>query len=231
MLSSDQKKDLMEDIKRPIRYYRIILSGQGGLVVYGKSSEEEYNYWVTNKDQRIVDLKFEEGDENPFQTYMFEKEDTVENHDSILPSSIQRKHSWYEIDEVDHADGSEYRNTYLEIVEVDSDEKDAAELCSIVELKKLDSFLDNHGTCVVDQSDVFKEDYIFYGMCVEEGSFYEGIIITTGRIDLNRVTFYATEFPNGSVIIHTVEYDEEYVDNFGGRSVTKSTADVELLKL
>lgn len=230
MLSSDQKKELIEDIKRPIRYYRVSLSGYGGEVVYGKSSKEEYDYWVTNKDLRIVDLKFEEDDENPFQTYMFEKEDTPENYESV-PKNFQREYSWHDNDDIDHTNGSEYGNTYLEIIEVDSEDSDANEIKPVFESGDLDSFLDKHGTCIVEQSDAFKEDYVFYSMSVEKGTFFQGIITTTGRIDLDKLKFSATEFPNGDVIVHTVEYEEEYVDGADGWNTSGKAMYIELQEL
>jgi hypothetical protein len=50
MATSEENKELIETIKRPIRHYRILLWGYGGENSYIRLTKEQYDYWNQRKE-------------------------------------------------------------------------------------------------------------------------------------------------------------------------------------
>lgn len=231
MATSKEKNELITDIKRPIRYYRIRLYGYGSEIIYGQSSKEEYEYWQdVNARCKEMNLTLDELD-NPFQIYIFEKDEKPHEYD-FIPTNLQREGEWYEQDEYDHASGVATSACRVEIVEVESEEYNAAEIETIVDGEEFyDTFYDTYEPeIVISDSEAYNHDYVFFGLSAEKGIFFDGIIETQGRIDVSKLRFIGTEYPNGDDLIHDIEYDKSYVDNRGGETNGKGLY-IEIQKL
>lgn len=231
MATSEEKQELIDDIKRPIRYYRIRLYGYGSEIVYGKSSKEEYEYWQDiNARCNEMNLDPEEND-NPFQVYMFEKEEKEDLYE-FVPNHIKREGEWYEQDDCDHASGVATNACRVEIVEVESDEYGATEIETIVGGEEFyDTFYDAYEPeIVIGDSEAYDHEYVFFGLSAEKGVFFDGIIETQGKIDISKLKFFGTEFPNGDDLIYDIEYDGSYIDNNGGDTNGKGLY-IEIQKL
>lgn len=222
MATSEDKQELIEDIKRPIRHYRIKLFGYGIEGVWGNSSKEEFNYW-NDKEARCEQMDLDE-DKNPFEVYMFEKEDDIY---SFVPEHLRREGEWYEQDEVDHVNGVEFSSAYIEIIEVDSNSyksNTVKEICSYYLVTEMCDELDIMNTW----GDVNTEDYYFQGISFEKGQFFDGVLSTNGKIDLSLIKFHITECPTNDEIITDISYGEgdnpsnwKDIDNEGGDSNSK----------
>lgn len=222
MATTDEKQELVEDIKRPIRYYRIRLWGYGGELVYGRSSKEEYEFWNSDYAKDLVGYDPNETISSPVQIYMWEKDGDPERFENV-PDEFKREGEWFEQDDIEHMSGVEPGSCYIEITEVDSNEYSANEIETVVDdASWYEGFYeDNDIDLVVEESAAFDEPYLFYGYSAEKGQFYEGTFESKGRIDFSKLKFYMMEFPSGEEMIYIIEYDGEEIDNEGLESNQK----------
>jgi hypothetical protein len=225
MATTEEKQELVEDIKRPVRQYRIILSGYGSQIYCDPSTKEEYDYWVTNKEQRCIDFNTEEH-RSPFHDYMFNKEDEPNLYASV-PENIRRDYDFYEYDAIEYVEGPDYFSANLTIEELEPTETHNGNvintICNDVELA--DFVDDNNIETVVEESVVFEQKYVVSVVSNLKGMFFEGMIETNGKLDLSKLTFMMTETHNGETLVHSIKYNGEYVDNFGGDAIEK---DIEI---
>jgi len=216
MATINEKQELVEDIKRPIRYYRIKLAGYGGELVYGRSSKAEQEFWNSDEAKELVGYNLDEDISDPIQIYMWEKDEEPERFEHI-PKEFQREGEWYEQDDVDHMSGVAPEACYVEITEVESFDYKAEEITTVVDSESwYDEFYDKHNIdMVVEESAAFNESHLFYGYSSEKGVFFDGIFETKGRIDFSALKFYMMEFPSGEEMIYMIEYNGEEVENDG----------------
>ena len=59
MATSEENKELIETIKRPVRHYRIMLWGYGGENSYIRLTKEQYEYWNQRKEDDDEDYLVE----------------------------------------------------------------------------------------------------------------------------------------------------------------------------
>jgi hypothetical protein len=225
MATSEEKQELVEDIKRPTRYYRVSLWGYGSEIYYAPSSKEEYDFWVTNAEQRRSEAGLEEY-EDPFERYMFYKDDEPKLYSNV-PENLQREYDYYDYNEVDHIEGPDYDSTNIAIEEVeivDNDHYNIKVINTIVEDSELAEFvMENDIDSIVDETVAFEKEYLYTVVSSRKGTFFEGLIETAGRLDLSKLSFEVTEMHNGETIVHSVKYDGEHVDNWGSDANDKGT--------
>lgn len=229
MATSEQKQELIDTIKRPIRYYRLRLYGYGGEIVYGKSSKEEYDYWETDIEERRKEFNIPE-DESPFNRYMMDKDDTGCMTFSDVPESLWREDEWYDQDDIEHGNGVAFDNARIEIIELDDDSTEANEIQTILN-EDLPEVVDSTDIeLIIGDSDVDEDAYVFYAMSVEKGVFFDSIIEVDGKIDIAKLKFICTEYPNGDTLVDYVQYNGEELENFGGDTNGKALY-IELVDL
>lgn len=217
-----EQQELIEDIKRPIRYYRIQLHGYGGEIVYGHSTPSEYNYWVKQAEDRKVEFNLK-SDDDPFLNYMINKDDSEEATFSTVPSGLQREDEWWAQGDIDCLVGVSIDSAHIDIEEIETDDIASDTLLSLTEGENLYDFVDhNDVTIIVDESPAMNESNLFYAMSVEKGTFFYGLLKVEGKIDFSKLKINTTEFPNGDEIIHTISYDDEEIDNNGNDTNSKA---------
>ncbi len=217
MATSKEKLDLIDDIKRPERRYRITIFGRGLEQVVGTSSYEEYNYWIEEKEQRINEMSKppHEDVSEPFEVYMFEKEQngSMPGMTVVTP----REYEWYEYDEVYAVSGAYMDSAYIEISEIDNLGETISDVCTL----PIPEFQEKYD---VDSSIIetpIHPEFAFVATSEEKGTFFEGIIKTKGKIDLQQVIIQATELDDGTDVVDGVCYGNDYdnleeVENNGG---------------
>ncbi len=219
MASSEEKQELVDDIKKPIRHYRITLSGFGGEIVYASSSKEEYDHWETHIEERRKQFNIPK-DESPFNRYMMDKDD-VGGYEAV-PAKIVRTGEWFENDDIDHGIGVSYDSAIITIYECETDEYNSIEIDKIVELP-LEEFIENTDSePVVGDSEAIDNNYMFYAMSVEKGIFFDGRFTTTGKVDLSKFRFDCTEYPNGDTLVSYVYYNNIELEDDGGDATSKA---------
>jgi hypothetical protein len=219
MATTEEKQDLVDTIKRPVRHYRIKLWGYGGEILYGKSNNEEYDFWETNINERRKEFNIPE-DDAPFYRYIMDKDD-IGGYEAI-PENLQRIGEWYEQDDIDHGNGVTYESAIIEIIEVENDECSANEIEEILQ-KNLDELVDENGNeLIIGDSEATEQPYVLYAMSVEKGTFFDGCLTINGKIDLLKLRFACTEYPNGDVLVDHIFYDDEEIYNTGGDTISKA---------
>jgi hypothetical protein len=58
--------------------------------------------------------------------------------------------------------------------------------------------------------------YVLQFLSSEKGTFFEGLIETTGEFNPKKLMIYTQEYANGDDTITNVEYEGVDIDNFGG---------------
>jgi len=239
MATSEEKKELLEELKGP-HYYRITINGYGGEASYMRISKEAHDFWkpiseehgdselvhyiVSAEDKTAVevnsDTEYEEIDALDIP------EDAKFMHDVEDEEAVG--YSWYEPkDEIEHVWGAGWDNAYVTIEKVDSDEYMSNTLEEIVDGEELSEFCSRIGEETdweVELQDgpengyayAKKGEYVCQMYSAEKGTFFDGILETPGLIDLKKLKFLVDEAPNGEDTLYSIEYDGEDVDNQGG---------------
>lgn len=203
-----------------MKYYQIIISGYGGEVVFGKATLQQYEFW--NNEERIADAGFD-SKETAIIDYMFD----IEEWESSVPSRARFSGDWYELDEYGHFNGATTDSAYITINETDSAEYNANVVATVWEGSLVD-FQSAHNDTIVqselDLDEMIEENapFVFYGMSVEKGSFYDCTFETESDIDLTQLKFYACDLPNGDNLVIDVEYNDHDVTIDGGSTSGKA---------
>ena len=228
MATSEEKTELVETLKGP-RYYNITLNGYGGESAYMTISKEAHDFWNEQSD--------EHGDSDLVQ-YMVHDDDDEPDFDEIdsVPESAMFLHDkdedtykrpWYESHtEFEHSYGVEWGSAYITVTEVDSMDYSANQIQDIIEGENLSdmlSKLEEESNWEIELTEMGCEDeapegtdYIAQFYSSEKGTFFDGVIETTGDFDPKKLKVYTTEYLNGEDTVTSIEYDGVEIDNAGG---------------
>jgi hypothetical protein len=217
MATSEENKELIETIKRPIRHYRILLWGYGGENSYIRLTKEQYEYWNQRKeddDERdiLVDYMLDEDREEvadvpPAMEFMSDPEDLE-----------GPRYPWHESpNEIVHQFGVDYSNARITITEIESDEYSSKPIEDIVDGVDLNDFVSEHDIeWFSDEVEETQSDYMLQFNSSEKGTFFEGILTTVGKIDLSKLEVYTTDHFNDDDTVDDIRYDGESIENMGG---------------
>lgn len=217
MATSEENKELIETIKRPIRHYRILLWGYGGENSYIRLTKEQYEYWNQRKeddDERdiLVDYMLDEDREEvadvpPAMEFMSDPEDLE-----------GPRYPWHESpNEIVHQFGVDYSSARITITEIDSDDYGANPIEDIVDGVDLNDFVSEHDIeWFSGEVEETQSDYMLQFNSSEKGTFFEGILTTVGKIDLSKLEVYTTDHFNDDNTVDDIRYDGESIENMGG---------------
>jgi hypothetical protein len=217
MATSEEKQELIEDIKRPVRHYRIMLWGYGGENSYIRLTKEQYEYWNQRKeddDERdiLVDYMLDEDREGvtdvpPAMEFMSDPEDLE-----------GPRYPWHESpNEIVHQFGVDYSSARITITEIESDDYGANPIEDIVDGVDLNDFVSEHEIeWFSDEVEETQSDYMLQFNSSEKGTFFEGILTTVGKIDLSKLEVYTTDHFNDDDTVDDIRYDSESIENMGG---------------
>lgn len=227
MATSEEKQELVDDLKGP-RYYHIQLWGYGGEAEYMELTEAQYEFWSKHIEEHG------DGDAVQYCTGAEDGEFDFENIDE-LPEEVQflkvegedYSSSWYESPTgFTHQWGVDYSNANVTIEEVDGEEYMASQLETIVEGESLSEWVeeiqaqDDYQTEIVemgvDEGEDKEPKYVAQMWSAEKGTFFDGIIVTTGDFDPKKLKIYTSEYLNGDDTVQSIEYDGQEIDNAGG---------------
>lgn len=220
MYSSEENKELLKDIKNPIRYYRIRLLGRGVEKTWGQldSSEKTYNFWQ-NVKRDPVKYGFAEDEENPFEVYILDKFE----YNKYIPKEEQLQHDWYDYDDIDRCNGVRYNSGYVEIVEVNSSDYNATEIETVIS-NSIENFCDDYQIENLWGDVPSLPDIYIEGTSEEKGCFFDGRFETRGKLNVSSLHFDITETPDSDEIINGVCIGDDYdtIDNDGGSTDGKA---------
>jgi hypothetical protein len=227
MATSEEKQELVDDLKGP-RYYHIQLWGYGGEAEYMELTEAQYDFWSKHIEEHgdgdavqyctnaeDGDFEFEDIDELP-EEMQFLKVEGEDYSSSWYESPTGFTHQW----------GVDYNSANVTIEEVDGEEYMASQLETIVEGESLSEWVeeiqaqDDYQTEIVemgvDEGEDKEPKYVAQMWSAEKGTFFDGIIVTTGDFNPKKLKIYTSEYLNGDDTVQSIEYDGQEVDNAGG---------------
>jgi len=227
MATTEEKQELVDALSGP-RFYRIQLWGYGGEAEYMDLTKEQYEFWSAHIE--------EHGDGDAVH-YCVSAEDGEFDFDELdeVPEFAQflkvpgedYSGSWYESPTgFTHQWGVDYNNANLTVEEVDSDDYSANHIADIVDGEALSDYINkleeenNYELELtemgVDEGEDTQGDYVAQMWSAEKGTFFEGIIETTGDFDPKKLKIYTSEYLNGDDTVTNIEYDGKDIDNQGG---------------
>lgn len=225
MATSEEKQELVDKLSGP-RFYRIMLWGYGGESEYMELTQEQYEFWNSHNE--------EYGDSDGVN-YCTSAEDGDFDFENIeeLPEEMQflkvdgedYSSQWYEAPtSFAHQYGIDYSNARVTIEELSSNDYQASVLNEIVDGEDLPDYVnkleeDNNYELELTQMDcdtAQEPDYVAQFWSAEKGTFFEGVIETTGNFDPKKLKIFTTEYLNGDDTVESIEYDGVEVDNGGG---------------
>jgi len=228
MATTEEKTELVETLKGP-RFYRITLNGYGGESAYMSVSKEAHDFWKSVCDDH--------GDYD-LSAYMTSDEDDepeFENVENVPPEAQflhdtdedNYKRPWYESHtEFEHTYGVEWNSAYIVVDEVNSQEYNADHVADVIDGENLSEMLnileEESGweleLTSMDCADEVPEgtEYIAQMYSSEKGTFFEGILETTGDFDPKKLKVYCLEYLNGEDTVVNIEYDGNEIENDGG---------------
>lgn len=239
MATSQEKKELIENLKGP-HHYRLMIDGYGAECSYMYISEEAFNYWSSvveeDGDTDAIHYILNAEDKKPSEIAEDDEYEYISGAD--IPRDAMFMHddagddvgySWYEPpNEFEHTWGASADAAHLTIDKVDSDEYNAKHVEDVIEREDFFEWANR----VSEESDYVVEPYMEehkYGdrypekgryicqvMSSEKGNFFDGRIESSTLFDEKKLKFAVAEAPNGEDLIWAAEYDGVEVDNDGG---------------
>jgi len=204
-----------------MNHYRIAIWGYGSEILLGKATKQQYLFW--NDEEQLTAAGFEE-DEGALAEYMLDPDEW----DKTIPKMARFNKDWTEMDDYLRIMGSTLDSASILIEHASSPEWDAMAGETIY-----DNTLINFGQAYnsgITQTEFNLDDlvsepnnYVFFGMSVEKGNFFTGIVSVDGDIDLSKLTFKATELPNSDNLVDAVMYDGAEVENLNVDTNGKGT--------
>ena len=228
MATTEEKTELVETLKGP-RFYRITLNGYGGESAYMSVSKEAHDFWKSVCDDHG------DYDLSAYMTSDDDDEPEFENVENVPPEAQflhdtdedNYKRPWYESHtEFEHTYGVEWNSAYIIVDEVASQEYNADHVADVIDGENLSEMLnileEESGweleLTSMDCADEVPEgtEYIAQMYSSEKGTFFEGILETTGDFDPKKLKVYCMEFLNGEDTVVNIEYDGNEIENDGG---------------
>jgi len=206
MTTQAEKELLIETLKFTPRTYKITMWGYGGEKVMGTVSKESWDYCVENQ----VDL-----------TDIAWNSDAAEDMGLDADKLPFYPGSWYECDNLAHANGVSRNSGTLQIEDENGE--------TVFE-KSLDDIIGGGCDgepewCCDDEVWIGRESkgtVVFVGSSNEKGTFFEADLELTAPFDIEKLELHYEEI-DGEEIVNGVVYNGEDIDNWGGSTDGKSS--------
>lgn len=220
MATSEEKQELVEDIKKPIRYYRLRLWGYGGEGAYLGLAKESWEYWSNKIEQ----------DDNDEELVSYLTDPESYTGDLTREADFQCdaegfRYQWYESPhEIVHHYGVDFESAHLTLEEITADDFNSDLVDTVydgIELVKWQEENELWDNVEVGEVEEIEQPYMLQFYSAEKGTFFEAVFASQGRFDPNKLIIRTTEYFNGDNIVDEVEYDGEVLDNFGGDTTGK----------
>lgn len=197
MVTTQEKRKLLERIKNETKHYEIRLEGAGCETVLGFITKEAYQYWYKKSDR-------------DFGNYIAQYRDM--NMLGKVPPKAQLNKEWFEYDDIAHVTGVllNPKNT-LYIDQYDSEFKYEDTILSVPmdssQLREADVNLVMTSAHLYDSPQLVDKHY-FFGVSNEKGVWYteEKIKTKLHNFDLRNLWLRYSNV-EGMEVVHEIEYD------------------------
>ena len=215
MATTEEKQDLIENIKNPDRYFRVSLYGYGAEMSWCSTSEKCNEWWKANDGENDISASEYMSGAEEFR----QKHDMPQEADFLWDSEYETHSEWHEPpNEQSHWYGGSIGNCKLMIEEMSGTEYSSQIIEEFYDGEFYD-FFDNV-TCEHDIDDSgynIPKGHYAQMISHEKGTFYEGFLHLKGeRFDINKLKFHSSTMPNDEEVLERVTYREYELDNQGG---------------
>ena len=205
MATIEEQEKLLQTLKFTPRTYRISMWGYGGEIAMGTVDRKIFDYFK-HRRLSVADFAWD---------YDYAEEQNIpEEYWPFSPGS------WYECDDMAHANGVERDSGTLQIEDENG---------NVV----FESSLDALDGCGDDSPEWSSGDeawiaqagegaVVFVGRSNEKGTFFEGEIALTEPFDITKLILGYDEI-DGAEVVNSVYYGEDDIDNWGGSTDGKSS--------
>ncbi len=198
---AQEQDKLIKALKFTPRTYRVSMWGYGGEYVMGTISREIYDYFKDNNlsvSDFAWDSDYAEAKEIPEDMWPFQ------------PGS------WYECDNLCHANGVSMNAGTLQV-----DDENGNEILNrqLESLDGTDIELSTEGEYYVGQVD---DGVVFFGRSNEKGTFFDAELPLTMPFDETKLCISGDDV-DGEVIAWQITYDGEEIENYGSSTDGKSS--------
>ena len=205
-VNNPEHDQLIEVLKFTPRTYRISMWGYGGEKVMGTVDKKVWDYCVDNQ----VDLS----------DIAWSDEDTVVERMKLDPERLPFPvGSWYECDNITHANGVSRSAGTLQIEDENGDEIYSRPLEDLYSDEEDSPEIECREEMYVSEN---RGAIVFVGCSNEKGTFFEGEIELREPFDITKLTLIYDDI-DGEELINSVTYDGEDIDNIGGSTDGKSS--------
>jgi hypothetical protein len=180
-----------------MKTFKIEMYGYGGEIVLGTITKEAYEHWADRDEE----------DEGRHHHLFWDPYEEQEGNDVIDDDDPRFLGMWHEIDDITHTHGAFYDRCTVEVI--DEDDKTIWQ----TEDPEIES------TTIEDPDDQ-PAGYYFKGWSSEKGHFFSAEF-DAEEFDPKKLKFFATNV-DCDVVIDSVEYDGNTLDNDGGVTIGKS---------
>jgi hypothetical protein len=211
MATRKQKQELIEALKLEKKKFEILLNGYGGEIALGRITEKQYNYWISRDD---------------LAEYAHDWDNELGVPDEM---QIFSPGSWYECDDLEHANGCEFSDMCTVVVYDDQGNEVWSSPLSVEALESRGVGVDgmNRDEFYVEDTDT---DFYFFGQNFEKGTFQTYEVEIFGKFDPSRINFSIIDV-NGWALINGVSYESIELDDTGGYSTTGKSDNYEVIKV
>ncbi len=203
MPTTDENIELIETIKNPEKYFRIVVSGYGAEVTFTDISKQVHDYWIDKDSDQLVEYCLEPSEQNV--------DDDV---DFLYLKNRDLYQVWHDNDNIVQTIwGADTSTCYLSVHQVINNDYDADIVREIKGTEQIDFDLYN-----VDFS-VFEDEipaYVTEFSSVEKGTFFDVTITITESFDITKLGFVTEESLAGEDFVVGITYNGEELDNWGG---------------
>ena len=204
MPTTEENIELIETIKNPEKYYRIVLSGYGSETTYTKVSKKVHDYWVEKDNDELVEY------------CVSPDEQTVDKDvDFLYDSKRDMFQMWYDNDNIvqNFWGMSSDASAYITVQQLVNNDHGADIIRVLNDQDDLDT-----DDFEVEWSTIENEvpQYVMEFNSVEKGTFFDVTITITETFDIKKLQFVMDESLSGENFIVGLKYNEEELDNWGG---------------
>jgi hypothetical protein len=224
--TTEENQELIDTIKRPIRYYRVTLWGYGGESAYLELTKEQYEFWKA-KDEEEYDTTLNymvDCEDNGKPDWVPEEMDFMAHKDGDDELFYT---NWYEAPtEFSHQWGVDIGSARITVTEVEDAEYNSKPLEDVVDGEELQEYLNK-----IDEENNYElelinmgvaegtdeqPDYVLQFYSAEKGTFFDGIFESRGPFNIKKLKVFTEEYANGEDIVTDLQYDGESIENMGG---------------
>jgi len=213
MATSQEKHELIENIKFPDKYYRITIHGYGSEMVWNNITKECAEWWNKQSSGEAEDYMVDPEE--------YRKHNDMPQYADYLWNQDREYHTgWHEPpNESGHYYGVTSDSAVIDVDEVAGYDYTSKHISNVVEGVNFTDWFEKYDENVEVVEETLPSGWYAQMISNEKGTFFDGVLHLQGeKFDPNKLLFKEVEMPNGECIIDGVSYktDDNTVMNNGG---------------